>query len=213
MNISNITSNTNIYELSKSSSTKNTSFNVQTSTDPVLDYYNTLCAQYPNVTFRLDDMETASNQSDVYLGYNNSMNQVGSNFGAVGQCSIRIDASVIRHMMSDARYENQVKDEINYTIDHYASYEDDTKACDMQYTSVCFEDTNGTFTPSIARSHMSYSTEEEVRAMWNNPDADQTKELLKHHVTQSTELFDHFMEMLDQSHEKQKELIKQSYSE
>ena len=213
MNISNITSNTKIYELTKSSSTNNVSFDIQTTSDPVLKYYNQLCEQYPNVTFRLDDMETASNHSDVYLGYNNSMNQVGDHFGAAGQCSINIDVAVIRHMMSDARYENQVTDEINYTIEHYASYEEDTKACGMQYTSVCFEDTNGTFTPSIARSHMPYSTEEEVRAMWNKSDTNQTKELLKHNALQSTDLFDHFMEMLDQSHEKHKELIKQYYSE
>ena len=62
--------------------------------DP-LGYYYKLCKEFPNISFRLDDRETAlKDTSKIWLGYNGSMNQVGDNFGGIGQCSISLDISV-----------------------------------------------------------------------------------------------------------------------
>lgn len=213
MHISNISSNTNLSQLAKVDTVEISAFSINStvSSDSILNYYQQLCSQYPDITFRLDDIETSSQQSNVYLGYKNSMNQIGENFGSVGQCSISIDVTVIKHMMNDPQYENQVKDEINYTVNHYSLYEEETKLCGMQYTSVCLQDENGKFEPAIVRSHVPYSTEEEVREMWNHLESNTKKEILNRHETQSIDLFDQFMEMLDHSHEKHKELIQQYY--
>ena len=59
-----------------------------------LEYYHSLCKEFPGITFRLEDIKTAlelNNSGKEYIGYNGSMHQVGSNFGAIGQCSIEIE--------------------------------------------------------------------------------------------------------------------------
>lgn len=73
----------------------------------VLDYYNSLCKEFPDISFRLDD-ENSIDKTPYHLGYNNSMNQRGSNFSNPRQCSIQIDVAVIRHMQADPKYADQI---------------------------------------------------------------------------------------------------------
>lgn len=202
---------TNVYNIVKQTTTQNVSFEIKQndSTDPILDYYHDLCKQYPDITFRLYDKESMMRNGDI--GYKNSLNQVGENFGAHGQCSIDIEINVIKRMMQDPSYAIGVKAWIEDSQKSYAQYEKETEACGMIYTSVSLEDDNGRIVQGICRSRLSYSTEEELLAMRAESNAESYAEVIKEQIAGKTDLLDNLMEMLDKSREKQRELAKQYY--
>ncbi|MCM1256327.1 MAG: DUF6033 family protein [Roseburia sp.] len=134
--------------------------------DPVA-YYKKLCQQFPNISFRLVDEETsAKNPGKVCLGYNGSMNQVGTNFGGVGHCSINLDISIIRKMQKDPEYEYGMISRIKQTENMYPSIESDTRSQGMMYTQVTFFEKDGMVSHHITMSHQQPSTEEQIRRMW-----------------------------------------------
>lgn len=134
--------------------------------DPVA-YYKKLCEQFPNISFRLVDEETsANNPGKICLGYNGSMNQVGTNFGGVGHCSINLDISVIRNMQKDPEYEQGMISLIKQTEKMYPSIESDTRSLGMMYSQVTFCDDNGKIIHHIGMSKQQPSTEEKIRRMW-----------------------------------------------
>ena len=182
----------------------------QSTSDPILDYYHQLCSQYPDVTFRLDDVETGR-QRGRGLGYKDSMNQVGDNFGSVGQCSISIDVKVIEHMMEDSKYAAVAGVWIEESIKNYSLYEEDTQMSGMKYTSVQIEDDNGRAVPSVMSSNLPYSTDEEVRAIWAEEDGKSTAGVITKQLTENGDMFDRFLEMFDKSQEKHREMIREYY--
>ena len=136
--------------------------------DPLI-YYQQLCKEFLDITFRLEDKEEAvKNTGEPYLGYNNSMNQIGGNYGENGQCSISIDISVIKHMQDDISYEQKMKGMIQNTYDQYSTYEAAAMSDGCPYVSVSFEDNNGQPMRSITQSVSFFSTEEELKAMWSD---------------------------------------------
>ena len=137
--------------------------------DDVLAYYQNLCKEFAGVSFRLDDVnEAAKHNGSPYLGYNNSFNQVGNNFGHSGQCSITLAVSVIKKMQEDPRYEQSVKGMIENTKTRYSEFETDALKDGYQYVSVSIEDNGGKPQRAIAQSNVPCSTEDEVRSMWNS---------------------------------------------
>lgn len=55
-----------------------------------LEYYHSLCEEFPGITFRLEDIRSAidsNNKGQDYLGYNGNFNQVGSDFGGFPHCN------------------------------------------------------------------------------------------------------------------------------
>ena len=137
--------------------------------DDVLAYYQNLCKEFAGVSFRLDDVnEAAKHNGSPYLGYNNSFNQVGNNFGHSGQCSITLDVSVIKKMQKDPRYEQSVKGMIENTKTRYSEFETDALKDGYQYVCVSIEDNGGKPQRAIAQSNVPCSTEDEVRSMWNS---------------------------------------------
>lgn len=138
------------------------------SSGDVLSYYQDLCKEFAGISFRLDDVSEASKHGNSpFLGYNNSFNQVGSNFGNKGQCSITIDASVIKRMQEDPRYEQAVKGMIENTRSRYSEFEAGALKDGYQYVSVSIEDNNGKPQRGTIQSNYPYSTEDEVKSMWN----------------------------------------------
>lgn len=134
--------------------------------DP-LAYYRKLCEQFPNISFRLVDEETAAKHPDkICLGYNGSMNQVGTNFGGVGHCSINLDISVIRNMQNDPEYAEDVISRIKSTEKMYPSIESGTRELGMVYSQVTLFDDNGRISDHITMSKQQPSTEEQIRRMW-----------------------------------------------
>ncbi len=55
MHISNISSNTNLSQLAKVDTTEESAFSINStvSSDSILNYYQQLCSQYPDITFVL----------------------------------------------------------------------------------------------------------------------------------------------------------------
>lgn len=118
--------------------------NTECNGDPILEYYQNLCDKYPNITFRLSDNNNPKCvEGAVYLGYNDSFNQVGDNLGEHGQCSISIDAECIKNMMKNPQYELIMSAYIEEAEHNYASYETEAKTSGMKYIHVILEDNNG----------------------------------------------------------------------
>ena len=168
--------------------------------DP-LNYYRKLCEEFPNITFRLGDRETLlKDTSKIYFGYNDSMNQVGDNFGCMGQCSIEIDISVIRRMQSDPEYVIRVKSMLKSIERMYPEFESYTRDSGMRYTLVNLYDEGGDLHQLITRSRQRPSTEEELRQMHN---MDGSAEQIQRLFTQmQMEAIDRFLEMTDTSEKK-----------
>lgn len=212
MQVSSI-NHTNTYNLIQQTKTHNVSFEVKqsNSADPILEYYHNLCKQYPDITFRLGDIETGLQTNSKSIGYKNSLHQVGENYGANGQCSITIDVSSIRRMIEDPSYEIGVKASIEEAQKKYPQYELDTKACGMNYTDVVIEDDNGKIQYSVGHFPRRFSTEEELLAMRAESNTESYADTIKKQIAENTDMFDSLMEMLDKSQEKQRELAKKYY--
>ena len=212
MNISGIGYNQPAYNKVKQTKTENVSFEIKkgNSEDSVLDYYHGLCKKYPDITFRLNDMEDAI-QKGRNTGYNNSLNQVGENYGAIGQCSISLDVKVIENMMNDPNYARGVNHWIEYIQNDYSLFEDESKQLGCSYTDVSIEDDNGRCFFSVGHYHLPFSTENELKEIWAQQDAGLTSEDIKKKFSENVDMFDHLMETFDKSQEKYKEMIRRYY--
>lgn len=138
--------------------------------DP-LSYYQNLCKDYPDVTFRLDDKSTWK-EGEVNLGYKNSMNQVGSNFGYPGQVSISIDVSVIKKMQQDPEYEKEVRGIIERSRDYHSDDKADAARLGYTYFATSIDDANGRPASSQTMSYSPFSTEEQIKTLWDGEDKD-----------------------------------------
>lgn len=174
--------------------------------DSILDYYHDICKKYPNVSFRLEDFETGSKMPSEppYLGYNNSFNQIGDNFGNSGQCSITIDKKVIENMQKDTVYKEIVYSYIENLEAQQVGYQQYSTQEGMSCFAHVLEDNNGVLAPSTIYAHSAFSTEEEVRRIWNMEGSN--KEISKAVEQLKGELIDIYLVMLEQS-EKTKEMI------
>lgn len=130
--------------------------------DP-LAYYKQLCSKYPNISFRLTDYVNGTNASGYNLGYNNSMNQVGENFGAMGQCSIEIDISVVEKMMKDTKYAEHANGWIQAFEQNYNGHAVDVASAG--YSNFCFtlHDFGNGIETGRTDAHNAFSTEAEVK--------------------------------------------------
>lgn len=202
---------------SKSVNKRNEVFSIRTEPaestvleDPIV-YYKKLCKEFPDITFRLDDKETAlMDTSKICLGYNGSMNQVGNNFSGIGQCSISIDIEVIRNMQKDSEYAQNVRGMIRLVERNYADVERDARQCGMMYASVNIEDEGGKLLRSCAFSTTPASTEEEVQRMWNMDDFQ--KHLNRKISDMQDNLLDNYMKMLEESQVKSQKILNTYYN-
>ncbi len=170
-----------------------------------LDYYHSLCKEFPGATFRLDDIQTALKMNGYTLetlGYNGSFHQVGSNFGAIGQCSIQIDIAVIEKMRTDPKYETSAKWKIGDSIARFGEYQ--TEVPEEPYTVVCLEDDNGRIQRSRWHSSSRFSTEEETKEMIRQYQ-NKTQKLDSDKMTDN--LIDSYLKMIEESEKKRKVLM------
>lgn len=153
-------------------------FHVSASTDKkstpptdsqIISYYKNLCKDYPNVTFKIADIEAAKRgNAQYYIGYKGNSYQQGNNFSCPGQCSIQIDVGVIRKMMTDPEYESSVRGNLQNLIAEYSQFEQWGRQDGYGYCYVDLRnDETGKVTHSIGFSHSKASTDEEIRKMWN----------------------------------------------
>lgn len=170
-----------------------------------LEYYHSLCKEFPGITFRLDDIQTAL-KNDGYtletLGYNGSFHQVGSNFGEIGQCSIQIDIAVIERMRNDPKYETSVKWNIQFSKERFGEYQ--TEVPEQPYTVVCFEDDNGRLQKGRWHSASRFPTEEETKEMIRKY---QAKAQRFDTDRMTDDLIDSYLKMIEESEQKRKDLM------
>lgn len=139
-----------------------------------------------------------------YLGYNNSFNQVGDNFGYPGQCSITIDKKVIENMQKDTIYKEMVCSYIENLESQQTGYKQHAIQEGMNCFAHVLEDNNGILAPSTTYGHGSFSTEEEVRRIWNMESSN--KEITRALEQLKNDMIDTYLAMLEQS-EKTKDKI------
>ena len=215
MNISAFGSNiiTNEYNLATvNDNTKTISFsekmskvNEKSEVELNLEYYHSLCKEFPGATFRLDDIQTALKNNGYTLeslGYNGSFHQIGSNFGEIGQCSIQIDIAVIEKMRTDPKYEMAARWKIGDSIARFGEYQ--TEVPEEPYTVVCLEDDNGRLQRSRWHSSSRFPTEEETKEMIRAYQA-QTPRLDTDKMTD--DLIDSYLKMIEESEQKRKDLM------
>ena len=213
MNITGINNNFSLYDTTlQKTGNADTNFSsdleaVSEVTTP-LQYYQDLCSEFPDITFRLKDKQTAlESGGKMYLGYLNSMNQIGDNFGEAGQCSISIDISVVEKMMKDSDYEQKIKHIIEGTKGMYPQYEARAQSEGYPYVSVVIEEEAGKLSYGVMQSVMRYSTEEEVKEIWANESSAWTDDLFQKQVCYKiqnvqNELLDHYMKLGESREEK-----------
>lgn len=180
--------------------------NEKTEVELNLEYYHSLCKEFSGITFRLEDIQTALKLNDTgkeYMGYNGSMNQVGSNFGAIGQCSIEIDVAVIEKMRTDPKYEQSVKWHIQFSKERFAEYQ--IEIPEQPFTFVCIEDNNGKVQTSRGHSSVQPATEEEIKGKMRvcNGKAAQIDS-----SKMAGNLIDSYLSMIEESERKRKEFIR-----
>ena len=215
MNISAFGSNiiTNEYNLATvNDNTKTISFsdkmskvNEKSEVELNLEYYHSLCKEFPGITFRLEDIQTALKQNamgKISLGYNGSMHQVGENFAGIGQCSIEIDISVISRMRTDKNYETAAKWMIKDSRDRFPEYM--TEVPEEPYVAVCLEDVNGKIQRSRMHSSVRIPTEEELQEKLGLDSSDALK-LDPDKMTD--DLIDSYLKMIEESEQKRKDLM------
>ncbi len=215
MNISAFGSNiiTNEYNLvTVNDNTKTISFsekmskvNEKSEVELNLEYYHSLCKEFPGATFRLDDIQTALKNNGYTLeslGYNGSFHQIGSNFGEIGQCSIQIDIAVIEKMRTDPKYETAARWKIGDSIARFGEYQ--TEVPEEPYTVVCLEDDNGRLQRSRWHSSSRFPTEEETKDMIR---AYQNKTQKFDSDKMTDDLIDSYLKMIEESEQKRKDLM------
>ena len=146
----------------------------------VLAYYQELCSSYPEISFRLEDREEGM-RHEYWLGYNNSMNQIGENFGEMDQYSVEIDVAVIRKMQSDPEMERHVKGILSFMEHSYGTYQSMALADNCDHFCRFLElDEKGELVEGAIAQNGKFSTEEEVRKMWQEQNnAAATRRLLQ----------------------------------
>ena len=177
--------------------------------DPIA-YYKQWCSEYPDISFRLTDYENGTNAKGYNLGYNNSMNQVGNNFGELYQYSVEIDISVIRKMMSDSTFESNTKNYFQSLIEQVYPQFQATAVSDGM-SNMCMNigldgdrlDFGATYT------HCHFSTEEEVRKMW--ADEEYQKTIGQIFDKQKADLIDIYLKMTENCVLKMKELASSEF--
>ena len=135
----------------------------------MIAYYKKLCQDFPQVTFKLSDIEGAKKSTLPYhIGYKGNSYQQGENFSSPNQCSIDIDVSVIRKMMADPEYERQLRGTIQNKIMDFPTYVQWAQKEGYGYCYVGLSDEGGKLVEYMGFSHDRVSTDEEMREIWKD---------------------------------------------
>ena len=135
------------------------------SENQIISYYTKLCEAYPDVTFKMSDLQTPAS---YHIGYKGDSHQQGENFSCPDRCSIQIDVSVIKKMMADEDFEAQIKGTIGNIIMDYPRYIQWAKRDGCGYCYYGLSTENGKLTEFIGESRVRASTDEELREMWKD---------------------------------------------
>ncbi|MBE5908600.1 MAG: hypothetical protein E7278_07180 [Lachnospiraceae bacterium] len=179
--------------------TKVNSIVQKVSTDEPLDYYYEFVKKYPDISFRLSDKSSMENPC---YGYNNHTNQVGNNFSNPSQISVEIDVAVIRRMMKDDQFANQVNRLMqNYQIDYSQWQKMGLSDGNTNFCILLEEVDWGTgVAEAMIRAPYPFYTEEQSRALNAMYDTSDNK-YLKMLAQRRDELEEDFMKMVAERQE------------
>lgn len=182
--------------------------------DPVMNLYKSICEKHPDVSFRLVDMEASSKYEKQHgtdccpwLGYNNSMNQVGDNFGKMSQKSVEIDAAVLQKSLDDPEYYEEFMFYLEEGLTDSKYNEWRNMAYDQGATNMClgFVDDNGHPVKCATNANCEFSTEEDIRKRWGLDV--ENNALLKKFESLNEELLDDYMNLLSEHTQELKEKL------
>ncbi len=169
--------NINYYSMGKNKNTRNDDFKVPETTvsngfgvtdQQILDCYYKICKSYPNVTFKMSDIEAGKNTNGPCIGYKGNSYQQGENFSFPDQCSIRIDVDVIKRMIGDQEYSLDVYGKIQNIISDYKHSVEFGKGQGFEYCYAGLSHEDGRLTRFTGYSHSKVSTDEELMEMWGD---------------------------------------------
>ena len=170
----------------------------ESSGDDVLDYYHEICSKFTDISFRLSDIEETLkhvNDSRPYIGYNDSLNQVGDNYSEIGKISIDIDVAVIRKMQSDSSFEEEVLDTIDRIKNNHGEFQQEAINSGRPYMDYCLRLDGDKLQESIGNYSSKYSTEEEIRRIW--ADEEYQKKMNQFFAEQKAELIEVYLKMTE----------------
>lgn len=181
-------------------------------TDPIMDLYKSICEKYPDVSFRLDDQAARLDYEKKngtnccpYLGYNNSSNQVGDNFGKMSQKSCQIDSAVLKRCLEDPTYREEFEYYLDDTLAHYDSWKQ--RALEMNQTNMCvgFTDEAGKLGVYADGANTDFATDAELKSRWGSGiDKDA---LLQKIGSDNNELLENYMKLLSEHSQKLRERL------
>lgn len=136
--------------------------------EQILDCYYKICKAYPNVTFKMSDIETACNSSPPSIGYKGSSHQQGENFSVPGQYSIIIDVGVLKQMVGNESYIEDVYGTIKNILANYKQTAQSGKSQGFEYCHAELRHENGRLSTNWALHQSKASTDEELKELWKD---------------------------------------------
>jgi len=145
-----------------------------------------------------------SGTDEPIIGYKGNSYQTSSAFGMPGKCSIEIDFCVLEKMIQDVDFAEQIKAEITLTQNSYKMYGQWLKRDGYEYGFRFIRMEGGQLAKGFAECHCQPSSDDEIRKMRQKTGGDERKIRLDHPAVTQTSSEEIFMEMLDETHRRQR---------
>lgn len=171
----------------------------------ILSYYRKLCAEFPDISFRLEDREKALREQYA-SGYEGSSHQVGNNFSQPGKCSIEIDKVVIEKMIKDKEYAESVRGSIRNIQSDYGIYESHRKEEGMLYMAVELFEEKNKLTHAIGFANTPFHTAEEAKRFRETGEMADGTVISKKVKEVSDEMQEAYFRMVEESRRRMDEL-------
>ena len=155
--ISSITINTTIQHLSQKENVNFSVDNKEKTYANELELYMDLCKDYPNVSFRIDDLNGTNNISSDF-----SFHQTKDGFSQPGVPSITLDKNLLIKALNDKKFEKSLRGYLKTVV---YNYENITRRDlnDPPYCAVDILECDGHFQTGVTRAYSQFSTDEQIR--------------------------------------------------
>ena len=171
----------------------------------IMKLYDDICKDYPDVSFRLDDRETSNayqkkygTECMAYLGYGNSMNQVGDNFGELSQKSVEIDVPILKKCLSDPDYKKAFMSQLDSSINGYQQWINTARDLNASNMCIGFLDVGDGVAMYSACANVPFVTEAEIRQRYGKSEAYAQNMIIQKSKEIQNELTEDYMNTLSE---------------
>ena len=171
----------------------------------IMKLYDDICKDYPDVSFRLDDRETSNayqkkygTECMAYLGYGNSMNQVGDNFGELSQKSVEIDVPILKKCLSDPDYKKAFMSQLDSSINGYQQWINTARDLNASNMCIGFLDVGDGVAMYSACANVPFVTEVEIRQRYGKSEAYAQNMIIQKSKEIQNELTEDYMNTLSE---------------